>query len=103
MINTIIIYTCISIAPSYQLACRKSVEAGLIQTGIKDKYTLIEKQTLKRVENQVDNNIKFMVSMGYYLASQKAIEYSLSTKPIADIMTLRLTPTKLGLSLGWSL
>lgn len=105
MINYLIIYSCIGISSMYQTACRKSVEAALLQTGFKEQYTLVEHNAttkITRMANQyISSDVGTISAAIYTIIVQKEVKYSLPFQPVSDTISLTANPGFLGLAFLW--
>ncbi len=93
----------------YYDACAKSLEAGTLQTGIRQKYDSAEGKAnqfvTKTAEENLGKSTVTVIASGAYVykvVNQKSLTFRLPTFGFANSLSNTVTPNSYTLNIGWN-
>lgn len=102
MVNLLIIWSCISVSPQYNTMCRKTVEAGITQSNIKDNLLLIEKYYENKIHKVISKDTGVIIVAAYSLIVRQEINVGFTFNPISDTIVIQGKQDRIGVNLGWA-
>lgn len=106
MIDLLILLSCINVGTQYNYMCKKSIEAALIQSDIRESILLVERyyqsKANKIINKFIPKSIGAIVAFGYNIVYKREVTLGFTFHPISDTIVLQGKQTGMSVNLGWA-